>query len=105
MWVEWAVGRYGGKFGHGSAPGMFDAMWKAPISKYGLSVFLVFVGIKMLISDIYKIPTLIALIVVFCLFTISILAYEKRIDKIINGKLSLSHHFSKLFGHPQTAKS
>jgi SNF family Na+-dependent transporter len=28
MWVEWAVGRYGGKFGHGSAPGMFDAMWK-----------------------------------------------------------------------------
>jgi len=34
MWVEWAVGRYGGKFGHGSAPGMFDAMWKAPISKY-----------------------------------------------------------------------
>lgn len=34
MWVEWAVGRYGGKFGHGSAPGMFDAMWKASISKY-----------------------------------------------------------------------
>ena len=34
MWVEWAVGRYGGNFGHGSAPGMFDAMWIAPISKY-----------------------------------------------------------------------
>ena len=34
MWVEWAVGRYGGKFGHGSAPGMFDAMWSHPVSKY-----------------------------------------------------------------------
>ncbi len=42
--------------------------------KYGLSVILVFVGIKMLISDIYKIPTLIALIVVFSIITISILA-------------------------------
>ncbi len=42
MWVEWAVGRYGGKFGYGSAPGMFDAMWRAPISKYlgSLGLFL-----------------------------------------------------------------
>lgn len=42
--------------------------------KYGLSVILVFIGIKMLISDIYKIPTLVALIVVFSIITISILA-------------------------------
>ncbi len=42
--------------------------------KYGLSVILVFIGIKMLISDIYKIPTLIALIVVFSIIAISILA-------------------------------
>ncbi len=34
MFVEWAMGRYGGKFGHGSAPGIYDAMWKHPISKY-----------------------------------------------------------------------
>lgn len=34
MWLEWGMGRYGGKFGHGSAPGMFDVMWKNPISKY-----------------------------------------------------------------------
>ena len=34
MWVEWAMGRYGGQFGHGSAPGMFHAMWKHPIAKY-----------------------------------------------------------------------
>ncbi len=42
--------------------------------KYGLSVVLVFVGIKMLISDFYKIPTLISLIVVFSVIAISILA-------------------------------
>jgi NSS family neurotransmitter:Na+ symporter len=34
MWLEWGMGRYGGKYGHGSAPGMFDVMWKNPISKY-----------------------------------------------------------------------
>jgi SNF family Na+-dependent transporter len=25
-WMEWAMGRYGGRFGHGSAPGVFDAV-------------------------------------------------------------------------------
>lgn len=34
MWLEWGMGRYGGKLGHGSVPGMFDAMWKNPIAKY-----------------------------------------------------------------------
>ena len=34
MWVEWAVGRYGGVRGHGTTPGMFDLMWKHPVSKY-----------------------------------------------------------------------
>lgn len=24
-WIEWTLGRYGGRFGHGSAPGIFDA--------------------------------------------------------------------------------
>ncbi|HOW28289.1 MAG TPA: sodium-dependent transporter [Elusimicrobiota bacterium] len=28
MWVEWTIGRYGGGFGHGSAPGIFHTMWK-----------------------------------------------------------------------------
>lgn len=27
MWVEWTVGRYGGGFGHGTAPGAFHSMW------------------------------------------------------------------------------
>jgi NSS family neurotransmitter:Na+ symporter len=34
MWVAWAIGRYGGEFGHGSLPGMFDRMWKSPAAKY-----------------------------------------------------------------------
>jgi len=34
MWVEWSIGRYGGKFGHGTAPGMFDKLWKNPVAKY-----------------------------------------------------------------------
>lgn len=34
MWVEWGIGRYGGRFGHGTIPGMFDAMWKHRVAKY-----------------------------------------------------------------------
>ncbi|MBR9974016.1 MAG: sodium-dependent transporter [Bacteroidetes bacterium] len=34
MWVEWGIGRHGGKYGHGSAPGMFDVLWKHPVAKY-----------------------------------------------------------------------
>jgi len=42
MWIEWAIGRYGGAMGHGTAPGMFDALWKHPLAKYLgiLSIFL-----------------------------------------------------------------
>ncbi len=34
MWLEWAQGRYGGKYGHGSTPGIFQAMWQHPLAKY-----------------------------------------------------------------------
>jgi len=34
MWMEWGIGKYGGKFKHGSAPGMFDVLWKNKIAKY-----------------------------------------------------------------------
>ncbi|PIQ82374.1 MAG: sodium:calcium symporter [Candidatus Omnitrophica bacterium CG11_big_fil_rev_8_21_14_0_20_64_10] len=27
MWVEWTIGRYGGLFGHGSAPGIFHSLY------------------------------------------------------------------------------
>jgi SNF family Na+-dependent transporter len=28
MWIEWALGRFGGGFGHGTAPGIFHNVWK-----------------------------------------------------------------------------
>ena len=36
MWIEWTIGRFGGKFGHGSLPGMFDELTdrKKPWAKY-----------------------------------------------------------------------
>src|SRR5512141_2429458 len=45
MWIEWGVGRYGGQHGQGSTPGMFDALWKHPVSKYlgVLGLFMPFV--------------------------------------------------------------
>ncbi|QDV29812.1 Sodium:neurotransmitter symporter family protein [Planctopirus ephydatiae] len=34
MWVEWSIGRYGGQFGHSTAPGVFDKLWRNRFSKY-----------------------------------------------------------------------
>jgi SNF family Na+-dependent transporter len=28
IWVEWTLGRYGGGFGHGTAPGIFHSLWQ-----------------------------------------------------------------------------
>jgi NSS family neurotransmitter:Na+ symporter len=38
IWVEWGMGRYGGKFGHHSTPGVFDSMGRRSFWKY-LGVF------------------------------------------------------------------
>lgn len=34
MWIEWAIGRHGGLFGHGSAPFILNRLWKNRIVKY-----------------------------------------------------------------------
>lgn len=34
MWVAWAVGRYGGRHGHGTLPGQFHLLWRHPAAKY-----------------------------------------------------------------------
>jgi NSS family neurotransmitter:Na+ symporter len=34
IWVEWAMGRYGGQFGHHSTPGIFDSIGRRPFWKY-----------------------------------------------------------------------
>ncbi len=28
MWIEWTIGRFGGGFGHGTAPGAFQVLWQ-----------------------------------------------------------------------------
>ncbi|OHD53785.1 MAG: hypothetical protein A2Y33_02715 [Spirochaetes bacterium GWF1_51_8] len=33
-WVEWTLGRYGGQFSHGSAPGVLNAVVRRPWAKY-----------------------------------------------------------------------
>ncbi len=34
MWVEWSIGRHGGKYGHSSTPGMMERIWDHPAAKY-----------------------------------------------------------------------
>ncbi len=34
VWVEWALGRYGGERGHGTAVGVFGLIWKNRIGRY-----------------------------------------------------------------------
>ena len=34
LWIEWAIGRHGGKYGHHSTPGMLGAMTKSNLWKY-----------------------------------------------------------------------
>lgn len=34
MWVEWGIGRHGGRFRKGHMPGMFAVLWKHPLAKY-----------------------------------------------------------------------
>ncbi len=34
VWVEWAIGRHGGQFGHHSTPGMFHRLGNSPVLKY-----------------------------------------------------------------------
>ncbi len=33
-WAEWAMGRYGGRFGFNSSPGIFSVLWRHPLAKY-----------------------------------------------------------------------
>jgi SNF family Na+-dependent transporter len=34
MWIEWGLGRHGGRFRKGHMPGMFAAVWHHPAAKY-----------------------------------------------------------------------
>ena len=52
MWVEWGIGRYGGRIGHGTAPAMFDALWKNPAAKY-VGILGIFLPLVVLIYYTY----------------------------------------------------
>jgi SNF family Na+-dependent transporter len=44
LWIEWAIGRHGGKYGHHSAPGMMDKLGKGKWLKY-IGVFGIFTNL------------------------------------------------------------
>lgn len=44
LWIEWAIGRHGGKYGHHSTPGMLDVLGKSPWWKY-VGVFGIFTNL------------------------------------------------------------
>jgi len=44
LYIEWAIGRHGGKYGHHSTPGMFDVMGKSRLLKY-IGVFGLFTNL------------------------------------------------------------
>ena len=52
MWVEWGIGRYGGTIGHGTAPAIFDAIWKNRIAKY-IGILGIFLPLVILIYYVY----------------------------------------------------
>lgn len=42
MWIEWGIGRRGGRYGYSTSPGMFETLWRHPLAKYlgALGVFI-----------------------------------------------------------------
>jgi len=52
MWIEWGIGRYGGAIGHGTASGMFDALWKNRFAKY-IGIMGIFLPLVVLIYYVY----------------------------------------------------
>jgi len=55
--------------------------------KYGVAIILIYVGVKMLISDFYKIPTEVSLIFIVSCLAISIilsLMFKKKDEEVIN---------------------
>lgn len=47
MWLEWSMGRFGGRFGHSTTVGMFTRIWRSPVARLlgrlGVSLPMLFV--------------------------------------------------------------
>ncbi|MGI9533842.1 MAG: sodium-dependent transporter [Thermodesulfobacteriota bacterium] len=52
MWVEWALGRFGGEKGFGTAPSIFGLIWNSPVSRI-LGVFGLWIPLVVSIYYIY----------------------------------------------------
>ncbi len=52
MWIEWAIGRYGGAYGHGTTPAIFSLLWNNKISKV-IGVFGLWIPLVVIIYYIY----------------------------------------------------
>ncbi|OGQ25816.1 MAG: sodium:calcium symporter [Deltaproteobacteria bacterium RIFCSPHIGHO2_02_FULL_50_15] len=52
MWVEWAMGRFGGGHGHGTTPGMFHKLWHHPMAKY-LGTIGIFISFGVAVYYVY----------------------------------------------------
>ena len=52
MWIEWAIGRYGGAYGHGTTPSIFYLLWRRKISKF-IGVFGLWIPLVVIIYYIY----------------------------------------------------
>ncbi len=52
MWIEWIIGRRGGRMGHSSTPGMFAALWRHPAAKY-LGALGLFLSLTVMIYYVY----------------------------------------------------
>ncbi len=52
MWIEWIIGRHGGRKGHSTTPGMFAALWAHPAAKY-LGALGLFLSLTVMIYYVY----------------------------------------------------
>lgn len=52
MWIEWAIGRYGGSKGHGTAPAIFSIFWNSRFARI-LGVFGLWIPLVVAIYYIY----------------------------------------------------
>jgi len=52
VWVEWALGRYGGERGHGNAIAVFDLIWKNKFGRY-LGIFGVLIPLVVVVYYTY----------------------------------------------------
>jgi len=83
MWIEWGIGRNGGRYRKGHIPGMFAAIWKHPAAKYLGVVGLVIPLVVLIYYTILESWTL-----AYTWFSISGDYWDMRTPEAMSGYLS-----------------